>query len=134
MPGPEVGSVDATRKILRRTADYAGTQSWTDHIATTDDRTVYRRVDWWVVQSDPTCPERDKSLTMEISAGDFHSAISRRTCALRRTANNRTLEALYVGSPAIGAHLTDDGQPDRISHNAIRGGARPDSVTVVGIS
>lgn len=84
MPGPEAGSVDDTRKILRRTAERAGPRSRMDHIATADDRMVHRRVESWVARRGPACPERDKPLAVRIGAASFRSAVSRGACILQR--------------------------------------------------
>ncbi len=131
MPGPEVGSVDDTRKILRRTADDAGAGTRTDHIATVDDRMVYRRIGSRVVPRDPARPERDKRRALRIDPIRFRPAASCPASALCHAADTTPL-TLHVGCFVVRDRPLD-GLPNRISHNASLGAASKDSVAA-GIS
>ena len=132
MPGPEAGSVDNTRDVLRRTTNRAGAQAQTDHIATADDRMVQRRVDSWVTWHRRACPERDKPLAVRIDPAGFRSAVSRRASGLQRALDAGPLGGLHDSSLDVGARLVD-GQPDRISHNANLGAMHQLSAVVAGI-
>lgn len=132
MPGPKAGSVDDTRKILRRPPDDAGAQSGTNHVAAVDDRMVHRRVGSQVVLRRAACAERDKRLVVRIDSTSFRSGVSRRTSGLRRAIDAGPIDGLRVLSLDIGAPRMD-GLPNRISYNTNLAATYPGSA-VAGLS
>ena len=93
---------------------------------------VHRRVDSWLAQRDPTCPERNKRLVVRIDSTSFRFGVSRRTSDLRRPIDASPIDGLRDFSLDIGAPRMD-GLPNRISYNTNLAATHPGSA-VAGLS